>query len=82
MGSDGDPHLRRSLSKFLAEAKRRRVFRTTDVYLLGVWAISQGLVELAPRFDVSDATLRSLLIDELFIGRGDDRRVRFYDPLV
>jgi len=53
------------LSELFAEAKRRRVFRTTGVYLVGVWAISQGLVELAPLFGASEGLLRALLIGSL-----------------
>jgi FHA domain len=135
------------------EAKRRRVFRTAGVYLVGVWAVSQGIVELAPLFDIPAWLLRAVLIgavalaplvvilawmfdigrsgivrdaqdvenanrdedlskmqtqigsnaeqgalavnwtdaegvhrivfiDEFFIGRANDCRVRFYDPLV
>ncbi len=50
------------LEEWFAEAKRRRVFRTTGVYLVGVWAISQGAVELAPLFGAPDWLLRALLI--------------------
>lgn len=50
------------LQNWLAEARRRRVFRTTGVYLVGVWAISQGAVELAPLFGASDWMLRAGLI--------------------
>lgn len=140
------------LIALFSEAKRRRVFRTTGVYLIGVWAASQGIVELAPLFEVptwvvrailvaaivftpvvvilawmfdiglsgivrdpqdvesgreddladmqtqlgmdsrkgavavswsdADGEHRILFIDEFFIGRGNDCRVRFYDPLV
>jgi pSer/pThr/pTyr-binding forkhead associated (FHA) protein len=57
--------LRARLTELFAEAKRRRVFRTTGVYLVGVWAISQGLVELAPLFGASAILLRTLLIGAL-----------------
>ncbi len=141
-------------TEWVAEARRRRVFRTAGVYLVAVWGISQGAVELAPLFGASDWMLRTALIaaiaalpgvvvlawmfeigrdgivrdpqdvlaqqqadqelaamptvlggdvgagaivvrfregeeersllcvDEFFVGRGADCRVRFYDPLV
>ncbi|MFK7897127.1 MAG: FHA domain-containing protein [Myxococcota bacterium] len=144
----------KGLSGIIAEAKRRRVFRTAGVYLVAVWGISQGAVELAPLFGAPDWALRwgligavgflpfvvilawmfdigrsgivrdpqdllaqeaaeaelaemptilggeeavgsvivrwsdssgenaSLFLDEFFIGRGNDCRVRVYDPLV
>lgn len=144
----------RSLRELLAEARRRRVFRTAGVYLVAVWGISQGAVELAPLFGAPDWALRAGLIaalallpvvvvlawmfdigrsgivrdpadvererdadadlasmptllgadggaggvvvrwsdgsgehaklytDEIFLGRGTDCRVRYYDPLV
>jgi len=53
------------LTELFAEAKRRRVFRTTGVYLVGVWAISQGIVELAPLFGAPPVLLRALLIGAL-----------------
>lgn len=142
------------LSQIFAEAKRRRVFRTAGVYLVAVWGISQGAVELAPLFGAPDWALRwgvigalaclpvvvilawmfdigrggivrdpqdilaqeaadaelaemptvlggeeavgavivrwadesgegaSLFLDEFFVGRGNDCRVRVHDPLV
>ena len=50
------------LIELISEAKRRRVFRTTGVYLVGIWAISQGAVELAPLFEVPNWILRTLLV--------------------
>ncbi len=144
----------KGLSEILAEAKRRRVFRTAGVYLVAVWGISQGAVELGPLFGAPDWALRwgligavaflpivvvlawmfdvgragivrdpqdvlaeqaaeaeladmptilggaeavgavivrwvdangenaSLFLDDFFVGRGNDCRVRVYDPLV
>ena len=142
------------ISQWVADAQRRRVFRTVGVYIVAVWGISSGGVDIAGvlgipesalrfgilaalgfipvvvilawRFDIgrtgivrdpqdvlsversdadiadmstmigvdfgvgavvvrwSDATGEntSLFIDEFFLGRGADCRVRFYDPLV
>ena len=38
------------LKGWLAEARRRRVFRTAGIYLLAVWGASQGIAELGPLF--------------------------------
>jgi len=46
----------------LAEAKRRRVFRTAGVYLVAVWGLSQGAVELAPLFGAPDWIVRAGVI--------------------
>lgn len=142
------------LSELIAEAKRRRVFRTAGVYLVAVWGISSGGVDLASVLGVPEEYLRkaifasiaflpgvvllawmfdigrggivrdpqdveaearadseiaamptivggddgagavvvrwqdaqgenaALYVDEFFLGRGTDCRVRFYDPLV
>lgn len=138
----------------MAEARRRRVFRTAGVYLVAVWGLSQGAVELAPLFGAPEWALRlgliaslaflpvvvvlawmfdigrsgivrdprdlvaqrhaddelasmptqlggdegagavivrwvdangenaTIFLDEFYLGRGNDCRVRFYDPLV
>jgi hypothetical protein len=50
------------LSKWFAEAKRRKVFQTAGVYLVGVWVISQGAVELGPLFGAPDWLLRALMV--------------------
>lgn len=142
------------ISEWIAEAGRRRVFRTTGVYIVAVWGISSGGVDIASvlgipesavriliyaalgflpvvvflawRFDIGrtgvvrdpqdlqeqdrveaeladmpttigggigtgavvvrweDATGENaaLFLDEFYIGRGTDCRVRYYDPLV
>ena len=143
------------LTELLAEANRRRVFRTAGVYLVAVWGISTGSVDLAGvlgipegwlrlsvfaaiaflpvvvilawrfdigrsgivrdpqdlaaereddedaladmptilggdlgggavivRWNVGESDDARLYLDEFFLGRGTDCRVRFYDPLV
>ncbi len=142
------------LTELLAEANRRRVFRTAGVYLVAVWGISSGGVDLAALLGIPESILRMsmlgaisflpvvvvlawmfdigrsgivrdshdlhseqqaavdlasmpttlggaavvgavivrwedvrgenamLYVDEFFMGRGTDCRVRFYDPLV
>ena len=142
------------LTALLAEAKRRRVFRTAGVYLVAVWGISSGGVDVAGVLGIPENYLRvtmigavaflpfvvilawmfdigrsgivrdpqdvldeqqaeqdlasmptmiggdegagavvvrwedehggnaMLYVDEFYLGRGTDCRVRFYDPLV
>lgn len=142
------------LSDLIAEAKRRRVFRTAGVYLVAVWGVSSGGVDIAGVLGIPEHVLRAsifgavaflpvvvllawmfdvgrggivrdpqdleeqaraeqdlaamptiiggeegagavivrwrdgrgenanLYVDEFFLGRGTDCRVRFYDPLV
>jgi len=50
------------LRELLGEARRRKVFRTAGVYLVAVWGLSQGAVELAPLFGAPDWALRALVI--------------------
>lgn len=50
------------LKHLVTEAQRRRVFRTTGVYLVAVWGLSQGAVELAPLFGVPIWLLRWIVI--------------------
>lgn len=140
--------------EWVGEAKRRRVFRTVGVYVVAVWGVSSGGVDIASvlgipesalrigiyaaiaaiplvailawRFDIgregivrdpqdlfveqqreaelatmptmiggdggagaivvrwrsADGEHQALFTDEVFVGRGADCRVRFYDPLV
>ena len=50
------------LSEFLAEAKRRRVFRTAGVYLVAVWGISSGGVDVFGVFGIPEEVLRFSMI--------------------
>jgi len=54
--------LRGHLRKLFLEVNRRRVFQTAGVYLVGVWVISQGAVELGPLFGAPDWLLRALMV--------------------
>lgn len=65
---------------FLAEANRRRVIRTVGVYLVAVWGLSQGAVIV--RWDDTDGEKAVIFAEEFCVGRGNDCRIRFYDPLV
>jgi hypothetical protein len=50
------------LTEFLAEARRRRVFQTAGVYLVAVWGISSGSVDVAPLFGASEWMIRASMI--------------------
>lgn len=52
----------RGMKELIAEATRRRVFRTTGVYLVAVWGVSQGVAEMAPLFGAPDWMIRALVI--------------------
>ncbi|MBJ21934.1 MAG: FHA domain-containing protein [bacterium] len=50
------------LTELLAEAKRRRVFRTAGVYLVAVWGISSGGVDVAGVLGIPESILRLTMI--------------------
>jgi TolB-like protein/Tfp pilus assembly protein PilF len=45
-----------------AELKRRNVFRAAAIYVAAVWAISQGIAQLAPVFNAPDWIVRWFVI--------------------
>jgi hypothetical protein len=55
----------RGLKDLFAEANRRRVFRTTGVYLVAVWGLSQGAAELAPLFGAPAWAVRAFVIGSI-----------------
>lgn len=57
--------MRRGPRELIAEAARRKVFRTTGVYLVAVWGISQGAAELGPLFGAPEWLLRAGFIGAL-----------------
>ena len=56
MSSKGSP-----VSRFLREARRRRVFRTAGLYVVGAWVLLQLAEVLFPGFGIPDAAMRALL---------------------
>ncbi len=52
----------RGPKELFAEARRRRVFRTTGVYLVAVFGVSQGAAELAPLFGAPNWAVRAFVI--------------------
>jgi hypothetical protein len=53
--------LARAIADIFEEARRRRVFQTTGVYIVAVWGLSQGAVELAPALGYSTSIVRWIL---------------------
>lgn len=58
---DSDSAARR-LHRFFAELRRRHVFRTTGVYIVAVWLLSQGVADLFPAFGLPDWTVRAFVV--------------------
>ena len=57
----------RGLVDIFEEARRRRVFQTTGVYVVAVWGLSQGAVQLAPALELSTSFVRWILIGGLIL---------------
>lgn len=51
-----------NLSKFFAELKRRKVYTIAVAYLLGGWALAQGIAQVLPVFDVPNWIVRLLVV--------------------
>lgn len=52
----------RGIRDIYEEARRRRVFQSTGVYVAVVWGLSQGAVELAPALGYSTSVVRWILL--------------------
>jgi hypothetical protein len=50
------------IDKFLAELKRRNVYKVAIAYVVGGWALSEGISQVFPVFDVSNALIRLIVI--------------------
>lgn len=57
----------RGLREIFEEARRRRVFQTTGVYVVAVWGLSEGAVQVAPALGVSPAIVRWILMGALVL---------------
>jgi hypothetical protein len=42
---------------FFAELKRRNVYKVAIAYIVGGWALSEGISQVFPVFDVSNAII-------------------------
>lgn len=57
----------RRLSELFDEARRRRVFQTTGVYVVAVWGLSQGAVQVAPALGVAPEIVRWILLGSILL---------------
>ena len=49
-------------SNFLAELKRRNVYKVAVAYIVAGWALSQGIAQVLPVFDVPNWTIRLIVL--------------------
>src|SRR6476660_6162163 len=47
---------------FFAELKRRNVYKVAIAYIVGGWALSQGIAQVFPLFDVPNSALRAIVL--------------------
>ena len=51
-----------NLSNFLAELKRRNVYKVAVAYIVAGWALSQGIAQVLPVFDVPNWAIRLIVV--------------------
>jgi len=51
-----------NLKKFLAELKRRRVYSVAVAYVVGGWALAQGIAQVLPIFDIPIWVVRLIVV--------------------
>jgi len=49
------------MSGFFEELKRRKVYRVAIAYVVGSWALAQGLAQVLPVFDISNSAIRGVI---------------------
>ena len=50
------------IDRFFSELKRRNVYKVAVAYIVGGWALSEGISQVFPVFDVSNAFIRLIVI--------------------
>lgn len=50
------------IGNFFAELKRRNVYKVAIAYVVGGWALSQGIAQVFPVFDVSNWAIRLIVL--------------------
>ena len=50
------------LHRFFSELKRRNVYKVAVAYIVGGWALSQGIAQVFPVFDVSNWAIRAMVL--------------------
>src|SRR6266849_5288618 len=51
-----------NLGNFLAELKRRNVYKVAVAYIVGGWALSQGIAQVFPVFDIPNWIIRLVVL--------------------
>ncbi len=51
-----------NLGNFLAELKRRNVYKVAVAYIVGGWALSQGIAQVFPVFDIPNWVIRLIVL--------------------
>jgi len=51
-----------NLSNFLAELKRRNVYKVAIAYIVAGWALSQGIAQVFPVFDIPNWAIRMIVL--------------------
>ena len=51
-----------NLSKFFAELKRRKVYSVAIAYVVGGWALAQGVAQVFPVFDIPNWVVRVIVL--------------------
>ncbi len=50
------------IDTFFAELKRRNVYKVAIAYIVGGWALSQGVAQVFPVFDVPSSAIRAIVL--------------------
>ncbi len=50
------------IDNFLSELKRRNVYKVAVAYIVAGWALSQGIAQVFPVFDVPNWTIRLIVV--------------------
>jgi hypothetical protein len=50
------------IDNFFAELKRRNVYKAAIAYIVGGWALSQGIAQVFPVFDVPNWAIRLIVV--------------------
>src|SRR6266705_1729039 len=51
-----------NLKKFFAELKRRKVYSVAVAYVVGGWALAQGIAQVLPVFDIPNWVVRLIVL--------------------
>jgi len=50
------------IDTFFTELKRRNVYKVAIAYIVGGWALSQGIAQVFPVFDVPSSVIRTIVL--------------------